>query len=278
VQISRYLFLVLLLSGSTALLAAEPRISADVVYGHKDGMALVYDVFQPGGEANGAAVVYMISGGWFSRWTEPQNRVSGYRYLLDEGYTVFAVHHGSAPRYTVPEAYADVSRALRHIHMHAIDYAIDPARIGVTGASAGGHLSLMLGLAADAGDAVAADPVLRHANTVAAVVAYFPPVDLRSMTGPSERFPALDFDNALAAGISPLLLADADDPPVLLIHGDADDLVNISHSENMYLALQTAGVPSEFIVIEGAGHGFRGEDAARATRARLDWFNRHLLQ
>jgi dipeptidyl aminopeptidase/acylaminoacyl peptidase len=137
---------------------------------------------------------------------------------------------------------------------------------------------LMLGLAADAGDAVAADPVLRHANMVAAVVAYFSPVDLRSMTGPSERFPALDFDNALAAGISPLLLADADDPPVLLIHGDADDLVNISHSENMYLALQTAGVPSEFIVIEGAGHGFRGEDAARATRARLDWFNRHLLQ
>jgi len=268
--------LVLCLVAAWGLAQAEVRIQSDVIYGHKDGMALIYDVFYPEGEQNGAAVVYMISGGWFSRWTEPDNRVNGYRYLLDEGYTVFAVHHGSAPRYYVPEAYADVSRALRHIRMNADIYGIDADRLGVTGASAGGHLSLMIGLNADEGDASADDPVLQHSNAVAAVVAYFPPVDLRQMTGPNDRFPALNFPREQAAAISPVLLADADDPPVLLIHGDADDLVDISHSVNMFEALQLAGIESDFITIPGAGHGFIGEDGRRATQARLDWFNRHL--
>ncbi|MAO41751.1 MAG: peptidase S9 [Pseudohongiella sp.] len=256
---------------------AQVKITPNVVYGHKDGMALIYDVFQPEQNANGAAIVYMVSGGWFSRWTEPQNRLNSFASMLDEGYTVIAVHHGSAPRYKVPEARADVSRALRHIRLHAEEYGFDPERIGVTGGSAGGHLSLMLGLDADAGMTDSDDPIMRAGNGVAAVVAYFPPVDLRSMTGPNDRFPALDFPQEQAAGISPLLHADENDPPVLLIHGDADELVNISHSERMYSALQEAGVVSEFITIEGGAHGFRGDDAQEAAMARLEWFNQHLL-
>lgn len=264
------------LLGAALSVSAAPKITADVVYGHKDGMALIYDVFAPEGSKNGAAIVYMVSGGWFSTWAEPESRLNGFQNFLDAGYTVFAVHHGSAPRFKVPEAYADVSRAIRHIRMNAADYGIDTSRIGVTGGSAGGHLSLMLGLNADQGDPAAEDPVLRVSNEVAVVVAYFPPVDLRTWTGPSERFPALDFPNEQAAGISPLLLVDAQDPPVLLIHGDADDLVNISHSVNMYAELQNQGVASNFITIPGAGHGFRGEEAVQAGAARLEWFNRYL--
>ncbi|MES3006852.1 MAG: alpha/beta hydrolase [Pseudomonadota bacterium] len=264
-----------LLSAALSVNAA-PKITSDLVYGHKDGMALIYDMFEPEGEKNGAAIVYMVSGGWFSNWAEPESRVDGFQSFLDAGYTVFAVHHGSAPRFKVPEAYADVSRAIRHIRMNATEYGIDVTRIGVTGGSAGGHLSLMLGLNADQGDAGAEDPVLRVSNEVAVVVAYFPPVDLRTWTGPSERFPALDFPNEQAAGISPLLLVDAQDPPVLLIHGDADDLVNISHSVNMYAELQKQGVASNFITIPGAGHGFRGEAAVQAGAARVEWFNRYL--
>ena len=130
---------------------ADVEIKADVVYGHKDGMALVYDVLQPE-NANGAAVVFMVSGGWFSRWAPPENRVQQFGHFLDAGFTVIPVHHGSAPRYHVPDAFTDVSRAIRHIKLHAENHGIDADRIGVTGGSAGGHLSLMLGLAADAGD------------------------------------------------------------------------------------------------------------------------------
>ncbi|MCG8413768.1 MAG: hypothetical protein MI746_06060, partial [Pseudomonadales bacterium] len=83
--------------------AQADNITADVIYGHKDGMALVYDVISPE-EANGAAVVFMVSGGWFSRWAPPENRARQFRDLLDAGFTVIPVHHGSAPRYHVPDA------------------------------------------------------------------------------------------------------------------------------------------------------------------------------
>lgn len=272
----RITFCLILLVCSTFASAAA-RITPDIVYGHKDGMALVYDMFEPEGEKNGAAILYMVSGGWFSRWTEPQDRVRGFQSFLDAGYTVFAVHHGSAPRYKVPEAYADVSRAVRHVRVNSEKYGIDASRLGVTGGSAGGHLSLMLGLNADQGLGDANDPVLQVSNEVAVVVAYYPPVDLRQMTGPSERFPALDFPNEEAAGISPLLHVDPQDPPVLLIHGDADELVNISHSVNMFAELQKHSVAADFITIPGAAHGFRGEEAVQAGAARLEWFNRYLL-
>jgi acetyl esterase/lipase len=257
---------------------ADANISSDVVYGHKDGMALIYDVIRPDNQ-NGAAIIYMVSGGWFSRWAPAESRASQFVDLLEAGFTVIPVHHGSAPRYLVPEAYADVSRAIRHIHMNADSYGIDADRLGVTGGSAGGHLSLMLGLDSDTGNMNAEDEVLRYSNQVAAVVAYYPPVDMRTWVGPSpfnERFEALDFDRDLAPTVSPILFADPEDPPTLLIHGDADDLVVISNSEVMQAEFEKQGVVSDFITIPGAGHGFRDEDAVQAAKARLAWFSKHL--
>ena len=243
---------------------AAPDITPDVVYGHKDGMALVYDVLRPP-EANGAAVLFMVSGGWFSRWMPPAERAAWFPHLLDAGFTVIAVHHGSAPRYKVPDAVADVRLAVVHVKANAASMGIDPARIGVTGGSAGGHLSLMLALDS------------AEDSRLAAVVAYFPPVDLTNVTGPNERFPALDFPPAEAAAVSPVRFASADDPPVLLIHGDQDALVPLSASESMHAALKAAGASSELIVIEGARHGFRGAAQEQAREATVAFFERHLV-
>ncbi len=265
----------LLLVSLTLPAHADVQIKADVVYGHKDGMALVYDVLRPD-NADGAAIVYMVSGGWFSRWAPPESRVERFKDLLDAGFTVIPVHHGSAPRYHVPDAYADVSLAIRHIKLHAVHHGIDPDRIGVTGGSAGGHLSLMLGLDSDTGKQGATEQVLQQDNRVAAVVAYYPPVDLRRLVGPNDRFPALNFDVEHAASVSPILHADSADPPTLLIHGNADELVNISNSEIMFAEFQKQGVTTDFIVIDGGEHGFRGEHAVEADAARLAWFERHL--
>ena len=255
---------------------AELGIKSDVIYGHKDGMALVYSVLQPE-NANGAAIVFMVSGGWFSRWSPPQRYAAQFDDMLDAGFTVIPVHHGSAPRYRVPEAYADVSRAIRHIKLHAQQHGIDPDRIGITGGSAGGHLSLMLGMDSDAGIDGDRDEVMRNSNAVAAIVAYFPPVDLREITGPNDRFPALDFEQRKAAAISPILHADPSDPPTLLIHGDAATLVDISNSIDMQAEFEKHHITSEFITISGAGHRFRGDDATRAAALRLDWFKKYLL-
>jgi len=87
----------------------------------------------------------------------------------------------------------------------------------------------------------------------------------------------LNFSNEKAAAISPILHADAEDPPTLLIHGDADDLVDISASQIMQAEFQKQNVMSEFITIPGAGHGFRGDDAVLAANASVAWFQKHLL-
>lgn len=252
------------------LLVLSAQVQADtvrnVVYGQKDGLAMVMDVYQPEGNANGAAVAYMISGGWMSSATMQSAYESMFMPLVDAGYTVFAVRHGSSPRYNVLEAWGDVSLAFQFIGSHADDYDIDPNRIGVSGISAGGHLSLMLGLSTDA-----------QPHRPAAVVAYMPPTDLRGMTGPNDNFPALNFADDLAPTVSPIDFASAGDPPVLLVHGDADELVDISHSENMYEALEAADIVSEFVVIEGAGHGlFTDDDGVTAANALKGWFDQHL--
>ena len=275
-------------------------IMPDLVYGHKAGMALTLDVFRPT-SANGASVLNMVSGGWVSRWVDPERAQAQYQALLDQGFTVFAIRHGSSPRFNVPEAYADVTRAVRYVRLHAPHFGLDPERIGVYGGSAGGHLALMLGLNSDEGDPNATDEVLRHSSRVAAVVANFPPVDLRTRTTPSERFPArmpdrplsfargmvmpaaaeafvaLDFEDELRASVSPIVHVSADDPPTLLIHGTADALVDFNNSELMHSALIASGVETGLVVIEGAGHGFRtAEDRAKASEALVGWFVEHL--
>ena len=267
---------------------ADVTIKPDIVYGHKDGMALVYDVLKPE-NSNGAAIVFMMSGGWYSSWAPPENRVRQFREMLDAGFTMIPVYHGSAPRYKVPDAYSDVSRAIRHIKMNAESYGIDAGRIGVTGGSAGGHLALMIGLDSDQGVTDDSDEVMRTANSVAAVVAYFPPVEFREVESaevgiinevPQEellgRFPALDYDDELIPSVTPILFVDETDPPTLLVHGDADPLVNVTHSYAIKEKFDSNGVESELIVIPGAEHGFRGEDAIRANNARLAWFQKHL--
>ena len=137
-----------------------------------------------------------------------RNRRSGlpqFQPLLDAGFAVFAVHHGSAPLFKVPDAVSDVRAAVRHIHDHATDYGVDRIAFGVWGGSAGGHLSLMLGLdsegqpASAGGDGRTVRSGPRYASgtdadaSIAAVVAYYPPVDLRPRVGPSERLPGPEF-------------------------------------------------------------------------------------
>jgi acetyl esterase/lipase len=266
--------------------SAGAQIRSDVIYGYKDGMALIYDVFHAD-EPNGAGVLFMVSGGWFSVWQPPEQRLPMFKALLDEGFTVFAVHHGSAPRFKVPDAVSDVRAAVRHIKANAEDYGVSADRLGVWGGSAGGHLSLMLGLNAEAppvspgeGRAGMLGPHYQTPDgdgTLAAVVAYYPPADLQPLAGPSERFPALDFPPSEAAAISPILFITEDDPPTLLIHGDKDELVPIRNSEVLAAELDRAGVPHEFVTIEGAPHGFRTpEHRAQAQQAMVSWFKEYL--
>lgn len=268
---------------SASVRGESPAITRDVIYGHKAGMALTYDVVRPE-NANGAGILFMVSGGWVSNWTPPESLVrprrsspNRFELLVDHGYTLFIVRHGSSPYFKVPDAVADVRRAVRFIRLHASDYDVDPDRLGVFGSSAGGHLSLMLGTTADAGNADSKDPVERVSDRVQAVVAMCPPSRVDELFPLKARYPALQFPEEQAEAVSPLPHASPDDAPTLLIHGDQDTLVPISHSQRMQTALTREQVPSELLVLPGAGHGFDKEDQIRSQDAMLEWFDKHLV-
>lgn len=291
-----------------AELFADPRPGSrrrDVIYGYKSGVALTMDVFTPRKHPNGAAVVALVSGGWFSDQATIDS--PRFAYFIEEplkrGYTVFAVCHGSQPRFTIPDAIADVNRAVRFIRYHSRDFHIDPLRIGVTGGSAGGHLSLMLGVAGDHGARRSTDAVERTASRVQAVACFFPPtdflnygekgkiafaedgvlanfrtaIDVRELDKRTKRLEHIadkkQFD-ALCRRVSPLSHVSADAPPTLIIHGDADKLVPIQQAEVMVAGLKKVGVPANLVVKKGAGHGWGGMNEDMV--AILDWFDKYL--
>ena len=252
------------------------EVKQDIVYGHKDGLAMTYDVFTPQVKAKGRGLILMVSGGWVSMWAPPEKAVGLFKPLLDAGYTVITVRHGSSPKYLIPEITSDVRKGLEHISANAQDYQVDPKKLGVFGFSAGGHLSLMLGTTTN--DKTNGDqPSSPH---VAAVAAVFPPTDLVPYVDPKnplrEQFPALKFEVEKANDYSPLKQVSADDAPTLLVHGDKDELVPLWHSEKIHEAFQQAKVPSNLIVIKGAAHGFDAEGNKRMFTSMIEWFDEHL--
>jgi len=276
----------------------------DVIYGRKHGMALTLDVFQPTekNKRNGAGVVFCVSGSWFS--SHAAINVNFLQEFLNRGYTVFAVVHGSQPKFTIPEAVSDMHRAMRFIRHNAAKYGIAANRLGIAGGSAGGHLSLMIGTAGTPGNPKAKDPVDRESSRVQAVACFFPPTDFLNYGKPGENalgrgvlkyfrapFEFMEYDrkinafvlitdekrrNEIGKQISPVYHVTKDDPPTLIIHGDADKLVPIQQSEIIIEKLKKAGVPSKLIVKKDAAHGWPKlvNDVAQLA----DWFDKYLVK
>lgn len=271
----------------------------DVIYGRKFGTALTMDVFKPD-EPNGKGLIFVVSGGWFSAHEAINPAMM--EPFLKRGYTLFAVVHGSQPKFTIPEILGDLNRAVRYIRHHAEEYGVDPEQLGIMGASAGGHLSLMQGMAGAAGDPNAKDKVDRESSRVAAVACFFPPTDFLNYgktgevslgRGVLKGFrPPFDFEEVdpetkrfveitdeakileIGKEISPVTHASADDPPTLIIHGDADELVPIQQAELVLAALEKEGVPTKLVSKPGATHGW--PDWMKDLETLADWFDEHL--
>jgi len=287
-----------------AAAAEEPSFTRkeDVVYGRKYGMALTMDVFTPQRAANGAAVIVVVSGGFVS--SHNAINVPSVQAFIKRGYTVFAVVHGCQPRFQVPEIVEDMKRSVRFIRHHARGYGIDSERIGATGGSAGGHLSLMLGTAAEKGNSEAIDPVDRESSHVQAVACFFPPTDFLNFgatgvekihpmdyqfpfrasfdyrerdqkTNIWERIADEDKLREITRDISPIYFVNAQSAPTLIYHGDKDRLVPLQQSQTFIDKLSGAGVEAKLVVKKGADHGW-GKEMLTDLEAFADWFDGHL--
>jgi acetyl esterase/lipase len=274
------------------------RITPDVVYGHKFGMALTFDMYQPENQ-NGAGVIWLNSGGWrahalkFYEYTADSIHLSIepdlgiVESLLSNGFTIFWVRHGSIPKFEMHEIVSDLRRSVRFIRFNAEGYGINAERLGLFGVSSGGHLSLLLATTSETGNSEVTEEFEKGTGRVAAVAAYFPPTDLKRLVnfGESKGLAPQDTDDPFKGfteeqfkEFSPLNFVSPDDPPTLIIHGDKDDVVPIIEGESMYQALREAGVESKFVVIPGAGHGFEGEDSDKAYAETMRWFEEHLVE
>ena len=271
----------------------------DVIYGRKHGLALTMDVFTPKEKANGKGVIFCVSGGWFS--TKPGANPL-FKEFTDRGYTLFAVVHGSQPKFTIPEVLEDMHRAVRFLRANAKKYGVDADKLGICGGSAGGHLSLMQGFAPKEGNPKSLDPVEKESSKVAAVACLFPPTDFLNYgkegevalgDGTLKNFrPPFDFwerdketnklvviedperRKAIGKAISPVYYASKASPPTLIIHGDADTLVPIQQAELVIAKLKDAKVPCELVVKAKAGHG--GPAFGDTGKQFADWFDKYL--
>lgn len=244
----------------------------NVVYEVVHGVGLVMDIFRPTGESNGLALVDTLSGAWHSGEAQVRDHFMAtvFHTMTDRGFTVFMVRPGSRTKFTADEMVRNLHRGVRWVRHHADDYGIDPARIGLMGASAGGHLSLLAACLADDGNPGASDRVDRASSRVQAVAVFFPPTDFLSWGGGPvgldrlgdifyDCVPADPDEETVLARLRELSprhrVAEAEEmPPMLVIHGDADTVVPLQQGADFVEAALEAGHDAELRIKEGGAH------------------------
>jgi len=279
---------------ATTACGADPFTRQEnVVYGEDFGVGLVMDIFTPTGEKNGLAIVDVVSGAWHSDRGKMRDheRAQMFNIFCSRGYTVFAVRPGSITKFSIPEMVKHIETGIVWVKKHADEYGIDASRLGMTGASAGGHLSSLVAVKNESSEA---QPGNEKAS-VKAIGVFFPPTDFTnyvgngagaSETGITPIAKRVLFSNGVVeeltkeqihqrlVDISPALLVTKNAPPFLLIHGDADTVVPLEQSEKLQSALKEHEVPVELIVKAGGGHPWLTMHEEIAKLA--DWFDTQL--
>jgi acetyl esterase/lipase len=279
---------------------AQVRVEKNVVYGMFSGLALLMDVHRPE-IANGHGVIFVAGSAWHSSLAYNANSLKETQVsdwapaLLRAGYTVFAINHRATPRFHYPAPVDDVQRAIRFVRHHAKQFGIEPARIGAIGGSSGGHLVGLAAMLNAPGISDDPDPVNRQPATLQCVVLRAAPSDLKAMIGSSgvataavvaflDRLPTPNADDQkIYRAASPIAHVAAAAPPVLLLHGDADDTIPYQQSVAMEAALRGVSVPVKLVRVAGGAHGSDfgtgGKPHPQFTdvlRETVEWMDRYL--
>ncbi|RYY88738.1 MAG: alpha/beta hydrolase [Chitinophagaceae bacterium] len=234
------------------------------------------DLYLPPGDKPAPIVVNIHGGGWNKGVKESQ---TGFNSFFKVGFAVANIEYRLTGQATAPAAVEDVRCALVYLVQHAKELRIDPARIVVMGGSAGGHLALMAGLLGNDkrfdGNCAHNEPV-----KVAAIIDKYGITDVwdwgygSNVTSKSAKswLGAHAQDKAFAATVSPVTYLARNNPPVFIVHGDADPTVPYQHSVNLHQRLVELGVRTKFITVPGGLHGkFDKEKNSEINRAIIDF-------
>jgi acetyl esterase/lipase len=242
--------------------------------GSEDADIPVITVFLPRTvAANTPAVVICPGGGYRALASNHEGRQVA-SYLNSLGVAAFVLRYRLGPRYHHPIELGDAQRAIRYVRSHATEWRLDPARIGIIGFSAGGHLAMTASTKFDAGAAGAADAVDRVSSRPDFAVLGYPVISMtEEWTHKGSRTNLLgeNFDPELAKSLSGERAVTRDTPPTFLFQTTEDTTVPAENAVHYYLALRKAAVPAEMHVFEKGPHGvgLANDDPALSTWSML---------
>jgi acetyl esterase/lipase len=249
------------------------------------------DLFLPkdDGKSLRPAVIVIHGGAW--RGGDKKDMRILAEPLAQRGYVVAAINYRLAPKWSYPAQLDDCQRAVRWLRKNAKEFRVDPKRFGAAGASAGGHLALLLGTREVRDDS---DPDLKGISSkVQCVLSIFGPTDftderyIQASRNPVAGRALVDFLGKpyneapeVWKEASPIHHVSPDDAPTFIIHGDQDLLVPLDQSVKFAEALKKVGIEVQLVVIKGMGHGpttpEQREEFMKAIGQALEFFDRHL--
>jgi len=256
----------------------ESRQYRDLAYVPDGQQRQKLDLFIPAGATNPLPVIIWVHGG---AWKGGSKEQCPALRFVSQGYAVASVNYRLSQHAIFPAQIEDCKAAVRWLRAHANEYHLNTNRFAAWGASAGGHLVALLGTTGEVKEFEVGEN-LCFSSRVQAVVDFFGPTDFLQMSKYAPRNGPFDHDAANSpeseliggaiqankekcARTNPVTYVSQDDPPFLIMHGDRDNLVPYQQSELLRDALQAAGVPVQFKLVPGAGHGFGGPEIDRAV-------------
>jgi acetyl esterase/lipase len=266
------------------------RSIPDVVYAKVGGRELHLDLALPEKTpAKPLPVIVWIHGGGWKKGTYKWNRAA---LFVKDGYAAASVEYRLSGEAVFPAQIYDCKAAIRFLRANAGKYGLDPKHVGVWGGSAGGHLAALLGTSGGVKELEGNLGNPGQSSRVQAVCVFYGPTDftvagLQPEVGRKKPGPVAELLGGtvkqkpeLAKLASPITFVSKDDPPMLIVHGDADQLVPISQAEIFYDALRKAGVETQFIRVKNGNHGLVSPDQHpnmhEIEQAMLRFFDKHL--
>jgi acetyl esterase/lipase len=263
----------------------------DIVYGKGGAFDLHADLAYPkNASAPTPAIIHIHGGGWIGGSYHDKLLVP----RAQEGYFAASIEYRLSNVAKWPAQIEDCKCAVRWLRANAAKYNVDPNRIGVIGESAGGHLVACLGTMAGEKAYEGDGGYPGVSSAVQAVVDFYGPTDFITPEIYTDEAKNLTLglfgvpreqDPALWKSGSPVFYVKAGDPPMLLVHGDADRLVPLAQSQVFADALAKAGVPYQFLVIKNGMHGLAPAPGTTIdpgwpviTKTVRDFFAKHLAQ
>ena len=245
------------------------------------------DLYVPAGEKATGAGVLILPGGGYTNLSMVNEGSAEAKFFLSHNVAAFVLRYRHAPRYHYPTPLLDAQRAMRVIRANAGEYRVDPAKVGIMGFSAGGHLAAMTTTlydnkllpegpyVADAVDGLSAKPAF--------AILLYPVIDFtdEAVAHKGSRTSLTQDNAALFEALSPQKHVTRDTPPVFLVQGQNDRTVPVMNSLLMYEACLKAGVPAEMHLLENGPHGFgmgltQNDEALKEWPGQaLRWMGRH---